>query len=145
MWPAIQGLRVQDMTAEQRNALLALIGIYVGNLPNQQATDRMNEIEDSLDDASVVWVGDTTPGAAIYYRIHGPRILIEFDHVMGPNHIHSVYRDPANDYGSDWLSKHLRTHHADDVRTHGLRAWARTHAHTEDARTSKTGHASGSR
>jgi hypothetical protein len=102
-----------------------LIGVYVGNLPVHQAENRMAEIEASLDDASVVWLGDTEPGSAIYYRIHGSRVLIEFDHVMGPNHIHSVYRDPANDYGDDWLSKHLETDHAHDVKLKGLGSWAR--------------------
>lgn len=126
-WPAIEGLSVTDMTGEQRDSLLSLIALYVGNLPPNQAANRMAEITESLDGASVVWVGDTEPGSAIYYRIHGPHVLIEFDHVMGPNHIHSVYRDPSNDYGSDWLSKHLATDHAHDVAHHGLHSWGRTH------------------
>lgn len=125
MWPSVQGLAVADMSDDQRNALTDLIGVYVGNLPVHQAENRMAEIEASLDDASVVWLGDTEPGSAIYYRIHGSRVLIEFDHVMGPNHIHSVYRDPANDYGDDWLSKHLETDHAHDVKQKGLGSWAR--------------------
>jgi len=135
MWPAIQGLSVSDMTVEQQEALVELIAVYVGNLPTQQAENRMTEIRDSLHDVSVVWVGEATRGSAIYYRIHGPGVLIEFDHVMGPNHIHSVYRDPSNDYGADWLSKHLATHHAGDLRQKGVGAWARTHgSHTHAGR-----------
>ena len=126
MWPSIQGLGVSDMTLEQREALVDLIAVYVGNLPTHQAENRMREIRDTLDEVSVVWVGEAIRGSAIYYRIHGPHVLIEFDHVMGPNHIHSVYRDPSNDYGADWLSKHLAIHHADELRTKGLGAWART-------------------
>ena len=130
MWPAVQGLSVPNMTVEQQEALVDLIAVYVGNLPTQQAENRMMEIRDGLDEVSVVWVGEATRGAPIYYRIHGPRVVIEFDHVMGPNHIHSVYRDPSNDYGADWLSKHLSTHHAADLRTRGWNAWARTrHEH----------------
>ena len=125
-WPFIEGLSVADLTSEQRRGLVDLIALYVHNLPPNQASNRMDEILETLDEASVVWIGDTDPESAIYYRIHGPRVLIEFDHVMGPNHIHSVYRDPSNDYGSDWLSKHLAAHHADDVAHHGIRSWGRT-------------------
>ncbi len=126
-WPFIEGLSVTELTSEQRSGLVELIALYVNNLPPHQAANRMDEILESLNEASVVWIGDTGPGSAIYYRIHGPRVLIEFDHIMGPNHIHSVYRDPTNDYGHDWLSHHLETHHADDVERYGLHSWGRTH------------------
>lgn len=27
------------------------------------------------------------------------------------NHVHSIIRDPGNDYGHDWLGKHCEEHH----------------------------------
>jgi hypothetical protein len=45
-----------------------------------------------------------------YYRVHGPRILIEYDVVDPPTsqggHVHAITRDPTNDYGMDWLGLH---------------------------------------
>ncbi|WP_430540400.1 DUF3500 domain-containing protein, partial [Mycolicibacterium poriferae] len=41
------------------------------------------------------WIGVTDSSIDIYYRIHGPGILIEFDHISPEReHIHAVYRDP---------------------------------------------------
>jgi len=49
-------------------------------------------------------------GAAFYYRIHGPRILIEFDNTQNSaNHIHALWRDPANDFGRNDLHRHYGT------------------------------------
>jgi Protein of unknown function (DUF3500) len=44
--------------------------------------------------------------------VHGPRILIEYD-VQAPltrngGHVHAITRDPANDYGMDWLGLHYQ-------------------------------------
>jgi hypothetical protein len=49
------------------------------------------------------------PSAPYYCRIHGPRILIEYA-VQEPNHIHTITRDPSNDYGTDWLGIHYQEH-----------------------------------
>jgi hypothetical protein len=45
-------------------------------------------------------------------------VLIEFDNNHAPgrkdgpvNHIHSVFRDPQNDYGEDLLKRHLEESH----------------------------------
>ena len=55
-------------------------------------------------------------GTAYYYRIHGPRILIELDNTQNDaNHVHSVWRDPVNDFGRD----DLRAHYAAGVHSHG--------------------------
>jgi hypothetical protein len=47
---------------------------------------------------------------AINFRVHGPRILIEYDVqeplVRNGGHVHGTTRDRANDYGMDWLGLH---------------------------------------
>jgi hypothetical protein len=111
-WPEPRGIPTTDLTAEQRDSLLQWISIYVGNLSEPQAAERMAEIEANLDDTSVAWMGSTRPGEMMYYRIQGSHVLIEFDHTRTADHIHAVYRDPANDYGVDWLTKHLAEHHS---------------------------------
>lgn len=49
----------------------------------------------------------TTIGQPIYYRVQGPTFTIEFAHQQGDGanaggitHIHSIYREPGNDYGA---------------------------------------------
>ena len=52
------------------------------------------------------------PGAPHYYRLQGPRLLIEYDNTQRQaNHAHSVWRDPAADFGYDVLGAHLAAHH----------------------------------
>ena len=61
-------------------------------------------------------MGPTAPGSGIYYRIHGSSILIEFTHARNrgsgaadPNHVHTVFRYPGNDFGQDLLRIHYET------------------------------------
>ena len=62
-------------------------------------------------------MGPTDDRTARYcYRVHGPSVLIEYvveEGVGGnpANHVHSIIRDPGNDYGEDWLGKHYVEHH----------------------------------
>jgi hypothetical protein len=56
------------------------------------------------------WRGPVKPDGRFYYRVHGPRLLIEYNRV-DENHDHSIARDPLNDYGADWLGQHLQEHH----------------------------------
>jgi hypothetical protein len=46
-----------------------------------------------------------------YIRIQGPVTLVEFDNAEdNANHVHSVWRDPVNDFGADLLMRHLLEH-----------------------------------
>ena len=54
----------------------------------------------------------TAPGDRHYYRVQGPTLLIEHDNTQGNGtHIHSAWRNPADDFGDDVLAEHYRTHH----------------------------------
>ena len=60
----------------------------------------------------VAWAGSTEPGAPHYYRLQAPRLLIEWDNTQrGANHAHSVWRDPAADFGLDVLARHRTAEH----------------------------------
>jgi hypothetical protein len=116
------GLRIQELTAPQRQLLVDLIGEYVGALPEGHAAVRMDEVRAHLADTYFAWIGATGSDAVFYYRIHSPVILIEFDHqtpvalpgarVPGRIHVHSVVRTPnGTDYGKDLLRQHYATAH----------------------------------
>jgi len=117
------GVPVRTFTPAQKEQLLRLVGLFVGNMKEGHARVRMSEVEAHLDSTYFAWIGGMTPDAVFYYRIHSPVILIEFDHqrpanlrhLFGNNptrqHIHAVVRTPnGNDYGKDLLKQHYRQH-----------------------------------
>ena len=58
------------------------------------------------------WAGGIGKGAPHYYRITGPRLLAEYDNAQNrANHVHTVWRDPAGDFGFDVLGAHLHHDH----------------------------------
>ena len=60
-----------------------------------------------LDAVHLAWAGPLEPGAPHYYRVQGPRLLLEWDNTQrGANHAHSVWRDPDADFGLDVLAGH---------------------------------------
>ena len=64
-------------------------------------------------DLRFAWAGALEPGAGHYYRLAGPRFLVELDNTQnGANHVHTVVRDPSADFGHDLLTAHYRSRHA---------------------------------
>ena len=71
----------------------------------------MAEIKNSLSDTYFAWSGPTThevgENGSAYFRIHGPKVLIE--HAPQRNqggykvHVHTVMRDIGNDYALRFL------------------------------------------
>ena len=54
-----------------------------------------------LGELAFAWAGGIEPGQPHYYRIQGAQLLAEYDNTQrGVNHIHTVYRDPTNEYGT---------------------------------------------
>jgi len=98
-----EGLRGSDMTAEQRRLLRALVEEYVDNADFDAADAQLAAIADAgWDNLAFTWrgaMGDLTE--PFYYRVQGPRIIIELRNAE--NHVHTITRDPANDYGESWL------------------------------------------
>jgi hypothetical protein len=127
---AYQGIAARELTPAQRSKLLALAGMFVGNMREGHAKVRMSEVSRHLDDTHFSWVGSPEPGGVFYYRVQSPVILIEFDHQSpvalgqrgaGPNrrHVHSVVRTPnGNDYGKDLLRQHYEKHKHDPAHGH---------------------------
>jgi predicted nuclease of restriction endonuclease-like (RecB) superfamily len=118
------GLRASELSAAQRQQLLELAELYIGNMGDGHARVKMEEVRQHLDRTWFAWMGGTTPGSVFYYRIHSPVVLIEFDHQRPANlrhlndpevpnleHVHSIVRTPnGNDYGKDLLRLHLQQH-----------------------------------
>ncbi len=101
--PAMSGLRSADMTPQQQRLLRALVEEYVRNADFDVAEAQLAAIDEAgWDNLWLSWRGPTDDLVAPhYYRVQGERILIEL--AYRPNHIHTIVRDPQNDYGEDWL------------------------------------------
>lgn len=101
-----EGLPASQMNANQQAAFLKLIGHYTGLANDEDAAARMAEITAALNQTYVAWHGPTTKGSAAYFRITGPTIVIEYSpRQQGGDpayHIHGIYRDPTNDYGTKY-------------------------------------------
>jgi hypothetical protein len=93
-----EGLKCASLNADQRGTLLELIGAWIGILPNAAAEKRMAALKREVDDTYFTWYGPTTNGSAAYFRIQGPTLLIEYAPQGGTSHIHTIIRDPGNDY-----------------------------------------------
>ena len=95
------------MTEKQRSMLLDLIGEWAGIVHDSAAADRMAEIKADMDKTWFAWSGPTTVASGqnitAYYRIQGPKVVIEYaPQRLGGDlslHVHTIYRDPTNDYG----------------------------------------------
>jgi hypothetical protein len=118
------GVRVSSFSPAQKQQLVDLVALYIGNLREGHARVHLSDVEKQLDATYFAWIGGTEDDSVYYYRIHSPVVLIEFDHetpvglrhlyppgVPYREHIHSVVRTPnGNDYGKDLLRQHYERH-----------------------------------
>jgi hypothetical protein len=108
------GLPVSRLNDSQGFLFKQLLREYVHNYEDAIAHAQLQRIRRAgIDNIYFAWAG-VGEGEPYYYRIHGPGILIEFDNSYAPgsdagpiNHIHTVFREPGNDYGEDLLKLHL--------------------------------------
>ena len=100
------------MNARQFDVLMALMEEYAGNVPEELAEGRREQINKAGRNISFAWSGGINRGDQHYYRVHAPSFLIELDDTQdNANHIHSVWRDFAGDFGEDVLQQHYHASH----------------------------------
>ncbi|WNB86691.1 DUF3500 domain-containing protein [Cellulomonas sp. ATA003] len=114
-YPTGTGLAGSELTDEQRQLLLDVVANWVGLADEETTADALAEIEATLDDTYISWSGatvyDMTQGDGIYFQISGLDVYIEFASQQGSagadvdgvvtsgwGHVHTIYRDPSNDY-----------------------------------------------
>jgi hypothetical protein len=111
------GVRVSQMSLPQRTLLMSVLDAYAGLMAPDIASSRMAKIRTAgLDNVTFAWAGPLERGQKHYYRVQGPTFLVEFDNTQNNgNHIHSIWRDFAGDFGRDLLRDHVQTAHAGTV------------------------------
>jgi len=96
-----EGILASALDASQQGLLLDVVHEWVGILNDEAAAAKMAEIKANLPRTYFAWSGSTQNGGLAYYRIQGPTLVIEYAPQQGDlDHIHTIYRDPTNDYGA---------------------------------------------
>jgi hypothetical protein len=101
-----EGIRASELNAGQQAMLLDIAHEWVGMLNDEAANAKMAEIRTNLPQTFFAWSGSTKNGGLAYYRIQGPTVVIEYAPQQGDlDHIHTIYRDPTNDYGAKLVKR----------------------------------------
>jgi hypothetical protein len=108
-----EGLKATAMNDRQRAMLLEVISQWADIIHESAAAARMAELKADINETWFAWSGPATaaPGKNIsaYYRIQGPHLVIEYaPQTLGGDpslHVHTMYRDPTNDYGRGSAAK----------------------------------------
>ena len=95
-----EGLKASAMSPAQQSMLLELVREWAGIAADALAAERMEQIRANLPQTYFAWSGPVTPGSVAYFRIQGPTVVIEYAPQRNVDHIHTIYRDPTNDYGA---------------------------------------------
>jgi len=104
-----EGIKGSALTDKQREMLLDLAGEWVGIMHLAGAKTKMQELKQHAAETWFAWSGPTEKGGAAYFRIQGPTVIIEYaPQRLGGDatkHIHTIYRDPTNEYGAKWWNR----------------------------------------
>ncbi|MEU3461098.1 DUF3500 domain-containing protein [Streptomyces sp. NPDC006733] len=108
-----RGIRAGDLSPAQRGHFDALLAHFVERARPGLVGFEMDRIAAAggVGDLHFAWAGGTSVDRPHYFRVQGPTTLIEFDNAEDDaNHVHSVWRDPSNDFGADLLIRHHLDH-----------------------------------
>jgi Protein of unknown function (DUF3500) len=100
------GVLTRDLPSAAQRRVHEIVHTYLANHPPAIARDALARIERAggLGRTRFGWAGSTRPGQPHYYRLQGPRFVLEFDNSRNSGtHIHSVWRDFERDFGRHLL------------------------------------------
>jgi hypothetical protein len=100
-----KGVKGSALTADQQAMLLDVIGAWVEMVEPDTAAARMAAIKGKIGQTYFAWSGPTAKGSAAYFRVQGPTVVIEYAPQGGTDHIHTVIRNPEDDYGAGLLKR----------------------------------------
>jgi hypothetical protein len=108
-----QGIAYASLSGEQRGQLASLVRHYIERAADALSAHAWARIEQAgLEALTFAWAGPEERGQGHYYAVKGPTFLIEYDNTQNKaNHIHSVWRDLAHDWGADVLADHYAHAH----------------------------------
>jgi hypothetical protein len=97
-----EGIKGSALDDKQRGMLLDLAREWIDVIGDQAAAAKAAEVKSNLAETYFAWAGSTSSGQPAYFRIQGPTVFIEYapqgSGAAAADHIHTIYRDPTNDY-----------------------------------------------
>ena len=95
-----KGIKGADLTKDQQALLLDVAAAWVDIVEPEAAAARMAAIKEKVGETYFAWSGPTEKGKAAYFRVQGPGVIIEYAPQGGTDHIHTVIRNPQDEYGA---------------------------------------------
>jgi hypothetical protein len=95
------GIATSNLNADGQALVLEVIHKYLDTLPNLIAVSHLERLQAAgFENIYFAWAGSLEAQQPHYYRLQGPTFLLEHDNSRNRGtHIHSVWRDFAEDFG----------------------------------------------
>jgi len=95
------GIPASGLSGDQQTLLMEIVHKYLDTLPDMIAASHIDRLQASgFENIFFAWAGSTEAQQPHYYRLQGPTFLLEHDNSRNRGtHIHSVWRDFAEDFG----------------------------------------------
>jgi uncharacterized protein DUF3500 len=98
------GIPASTLNGEQQTLVTEIIHKYLDTLPDLVATPHLERLQAAgIENITFAWAGPLEAQHPHYYRLQGPTFLLEHDNSRNRGtHIHSVWRDFAEDFGQSF-------------------------------------------
>jgi hypothetical protein len=95
------GISTTSLDVNQQALVMEIIHKYLDTLPDMVAASHLDRLQAAgLENIYFAWAGSLEAQRPHYYRLQGPTFLLEHDNSRNRGtHIHSVWRDFAEDFG----------------------------------------------
>ena len=105
-----QGIGVGELNEVQQHWVRRILEEVVASYRPELSAGYLRSID--LASLSFAWAGSIERGEPHYFRLQSRDFVFEYDNVQdNGNHVHSVWRDKAEDFGAEILPAHYRTSH----------------------------------
>ena len=100
----IVGIATPNLNANQQALVTEIIHKYLDTLPDMVAASHLDRLQAAgFENIYFAWAGPLEAQRPYYYRLQGPTFLLEHDNSRNRGtHIHSVWRDFAEDFGQSF-------------------------------------------
>ena len=98
------GIAASNLNADQQTLIMEIIHKYLDTLPDLVAAPHLDRLQAAgIENITFAWAGPLEAQRPHYYRLQGPTFLMEHDNSRNRGtHIHSVWRDFAEDFGQSF-------------------------------------------
>jgi Protein of unknown function (DUF3500) len=105
-----QGIAVSDLNEAQQRWVRRILEEVVASYRPELSSEYLRSIDPKS--LTFAWAGAIERGQPHYFRLQNRDFVFEYDNVQdNGNHVHSVWRSKAEDFGAELLPEHYRTSH----------------------------------